>query len=166
MRTGPLPRGPSTVWVVPSLKLLPQKTGDSRPESDAQSDQETGQPPPPSQLAASHWQRPYRTQLSRAKRKLHGDAREKGSLYFLQMRTAFLQILGKQYSTTRQDQVTFLETNDLVPTRDWKAASAALDRNQPTTRFGQGLLNRGRNPLTDSDRSSGVGPMHASGIEP
>jgi len=50
----------------------------------------------------------------------------------------------------------FLETkdSDLVSTRNWKAVSAALDRNQPTTILGQGLLNRGRNPLTD--RSSGV----------
>jgi hypothetical protein len=124
---------------------------------------ETGQPPPPSQLAAS--QRPYRIQLSRAKRKLHGDAREKGALYVLQMFTAYLQFLGNQYSATGQDQIIFFETKDLVSTRNWKAVSAALDRNQPTTKLGQGLLNRGSNPLTD--RSSGVGPMHAiSGIEP
>ncbi len=45
---------------------------------------------------------------------------------------------------------------------DWKAVPAALDRNQPTTKFGQGLLDRSENPLTD--RSSGIGPMH--GIEP
>jgi len=135
-------------------------TGNPRTESDAQSDLVSGQPPPPSQLAAS--QRPYRIPLSRAKRILHGDAREKGALYFLQLFTAYLQFLGKQYSATGQDQVIFFETDDLVPTRDWKAVSAALDRNQPTTKLGQGLLNRGRNPLTD--RSSGVGPMH--GIEP
>jgi hypothetical protein len=69
---------------------------------------ETGQPPPPSQLAAS--QRPYRIQLSRAKRKLHGDAREKGALYVLQMFTAYLQFLGNQYSATGQDQIIFFET--------------------------------------------------------
>ena len=135
-------------------------TGNPRSESEAQSDLDLGQPPPPSQLAAS--QRPYRIPLSRAKRILHGDAREKGALYFLHLFTAYLQFLGKQYSATGQDQVIFFETDDLVPTRDWKAVSAALDRNQPTTKLGQGLLNRGRNPLTD--RSSGVGPMH--GIEP
>ena len=101
-------------------------------------------------------------QLSRAKRKLHGEAREKGALYFLQMFTAYLQFLGKQYSATGQDQLIFFETKDLVSTRNWKAVSAARDRNQPTTKLGQGLLNRGSNPLTD--RSSGVGPMH--GIEP
>jgi hypothetical protein len=50
----------------------------------------------------------------------------------------------------------FFETNDLVSTRDWKAMSSALDRNQPTTKFGQGLMNRGENPLID--RSSGIGP--------
>jgi hypothetical protein len=128
---------------------------------------EAGQPPPPSQLAAS--QRPYRIQLrvSRAKRKLHGEAREKGALFFLQMLTAYLQFLGKQYSATGQDQLICFETKDLlvVSTRNcqWKAVSAALDRNQPRTiKLGQGLLNRGSNPLTD--RSSGVGPMH--GIEP
>jgi hypothetical protein len=136
--------------------------GNPRPQSagDGQSDLETGQPPPPSQLAAS--QRPYRVQLSRAKRKLHGEAGEKGALYFLQMFTAYLQFLGKQYSATGQDPLIFFETKDLVSTRNWKAVSAALDRNQPTTILGHGLLNRGSSPLTD--RSSGVGPMH--GIEP
>jgi hypothetical protein len=111
-------------------------------------------------LAAS--QRPYRIQLSRAKRKLHGGSREKGSLYVVQMLSAFLQFIGKQYSATGQDQVIVFETSDLVSTRDWKAPSAALDRNQPTTKFGQGPLNRGENPLRD--RSSGIGPIHC--VEP
>jgi hypothetical protein len=88
------------------------------------SDLETGQPPPPSQLAAS--QRPYRVQLSRAKRKLHGEAREKGALYFLQMFTAYLQFLGKQYSASGQDPLIFFETKDLVSTRNWKAVSAVF----------------------------------------
>ena len=83
-------------------------------------------------------------------------------MYFLQMLTAFLQFIGKQYSVTGQDEVILFITNDLVSTRDWKAVSAALDRNQPTTKFGHGLLNRSENPVTD--RSSGIGPMH--GIEP
>ena len=135
-------------------------TGHPRTEPDAQSDLDSRQPPPPSQLAAS--QRPFRIPLSRAKRILHGDGRKRGALYFLHLFTAYLQFLGKQYSATGQDQVIFFETDDLMSTRDWKAVSAALDRNQPTTKLGQGLLNRGRNPLTD--RSSGVGPMH--GIEP
>jgi hypothetical protein len=56
----------------------------------------------------------------------------RGSLYFLQMFTAFLQFIGKQYSATGQDQVIVFETKDLVSTQDWKAVSAALDRNQPT----------------------------------
>ena len=82
---------------------------------------------------------------------------------FLQMFTAYLQFIGRQYSAAGQDSVIFFETNkDLVSTREWKAVSAALDRNQPTTKFGQGLMNRSENPLTD--RSSGIGPMH--GIEP
>jgi hypothetical protein len=76
-----------------------------RPESEGQPNLETGQPPPPSQLAAS--QRPYRIQLSRAKRKLHGEAREKGALHFLQMLTAYLQFLGKQYAATGQDPLIF-----------------------------------------------------------
>jgi hypothetical protein len=80
----------------------------------------------------------------------------------LQMFAAYLQFIGRQYSTTEQDPVIFFETKDLVFTRDWKAVSAALDRNQPTTKFGQGLLGRSRNPITD--RSSGIGPRH--GIEP
>jgi hypothetical protein len=83
-------------------------------------------------------------------------------LYFLQMFTAYMQFIGRQYSTTEQDPVIFFETKDLMSTRDWKAVPAALDRNQPTTKFGQGLLDRSENPLTD--RSSGIGPMH--GVEP
>jgi hypothetical protein len=133
---------------------------DGRREADAQSDLEPTQPPPPSLLAAS--QRPYRIQLSRARRKLHGGLREKGMLYFLQMFTAYMQLIGKQYSTTEQDPVIFFETKDLMSTRDWKAVPVALDRNQPTTKFGKGLFDRRENPLTD--RSSGIGPMH--GIEP
>ncbi len=88
--------------------------------------------------------------------------REKGMLYFLQMFTAYLQFIGRQYSTTEQDLVIFFETKDLVSTREWKAVPAALDRSQPTTKFGQGLLDRSENPL--ADRSSGIGPMQ--GIEP
>jgi hypothetical protein len=87
-------------------------------------------------------------------------------LYFLQMIAAYLQFIVRQYSATGQDPVIFFETKDLVSTREWKAVPAALDsdRNQPTgtTKFGQGLLDRSENPLTD--RSSGIGPMH--GIEP
>jgi hypothetical protein len=78
------------------------------------------------------------------------------------MFTAYLQFIGRQYSTTEQDPVIFFETKDLVSTRDWKAVSAALDRNQPTTKSCQEPMNRSENPLTD--RSSGIGPMH--GIEP
>ena len=85
--------------------------GNPRTESDAQSDLDTGQPPPPSQLAAS--QRPYRMQLSRAKRRLHGDGREKGALYFLHLFTAYLQFIGRQSATTEQDPVIFFETRDL-----------------------------------------------------
>jgi hypothetical protein len=56
------------------------------------------------------------------------------------MFAAFLQSIGEQYSATGQDQVIFFETtsNDLVPTKEWKqwnAVSAALDRNQPTTKL-------------------------------
>ncbi len=131
-----------------------------RREADTQADLESSQPPPPSQLAAS--QRPYRIQLSRARRKFHGSHRESGMLYFLQMFAAYLQFIGKQYSTTEKDPVIFFETKDLVSTHDWKAVPAALDRNQPTTKFGKGLLDRSANPRTD--RSSGVGPMH--GVEP
>ena len=70
-----------------------------------------------------------------------------------------------------QPEIIFFETNfngklkDRMSTGDWKAASAALDRNQPTTKFStrNGNLNPnyGGNPLTD--RPSGIGPMH--GIE-
>ena len=131
------------------------------PELSTQSDQVTGQPPPPSPLAAS--QRPFRIQLSRAKRNLHGAGpRAIGSLYFLQIFTAFLQSIGEQYSATGQDQVIFFETDDQMPTKGWKAISSALDRNQPTTTFPCGNQICGTNPLTD--RSSGIGPMH--GIEP
>lgn len=133
----------------------------AQPELDTQSDQVTGQPPPPSPLAAS--QRPYRIQLSRAKRNLHGAGpRAIGSLYFLQTFTAFLQFIGAHYPATGRDQITFFETNDRMSTKDWKAVQAALDRNQLTTKFSNCNPNFGENPLTD--RSSGIGPIHC--IEP
>ena len=141
-------------------QLTPTNTGSAGREDDAQTATDPAQPPPPSQLAAS--QRPYRIQLSRARRTLQGGPRDKGMLYFLQMFAAYLQFIGGQYSATGQDPVIFFETKDLVSTREWKAVQAALDSNQPTTKFGQGLLDRSDNPL--NDRSSGIGPMH--GIEP
>jgi hypothetical protein len=143
-------------------QLTPANTGSARREDDVQTAPDPAQPPPPSQLAAS--QLPYRIQLSRARRTLQGGPREKGALYFLQMFAAYLQFtsIGRQYSAAGQGPFIFFETKDLVSTREWKAVPAALDRNQPTTKFGQGLLDRSDNPLTD--RSSGIGPMH--GIEP
>jgi hypothetical protein len=116
---------------------------------------------PPSPLTA--YQRPYRIQLSRAKRNLHGAGpRAIGSLSILQAFTAFLQFIGEHYSATGQDQLVFFETNDRMSTRDWKAVSAALDRNQPTRKFSSWNPNYGENPL--ADRSSGIGPVHC--IEP
>jgi len=139
----------------------PGKGRGALPEFVTQSDQDAGQPPPPSPLAES--QRPFRKQLSRAKRNLHGaDPRAIGSLYFLQIFTTFLQSIGEQFSATGQDQVIFFETDDRLPTTGWKAVSLALDRNQPTTTFLCGNQTCGTNPLTD--RSSGIGPMH--GVEP
>ena len=84
------------------------------------------------------------------------------SLSILQTFTAFLQFIGEHYPATGQGQLIFFETNDRMSTKDWKAVSAALDRNQPTTKFSNWNPNYGENPLTD--RSSGVGPMHC--IEP
>ena len=105
----------------------------------------------------------FKLQLSRAKRDPHGAGpRAIGSLYFWQTLTAFLQFTGEHYPATGQDQVIFFETVDRMSTRDWKAVSAALDRNQPTTTFLGGNLTHGAKPLTD--RSSGVGPIH--GVEP
>jgi hypothetical protein len=129
---------------------------------DRQSDQVTGQPPPPSPLAAS--QRPFRIQLSRAKRNLHGAGPHAiGSLFFLQIVTTFLQFIGEHYSAVGQDQLVIFETNDRMSTAKWKAVPSALDRNQPTTKFSTNRTpNCGQDPLTD--RSSGVGPIH--GIEP
>jgi hypothetical protein len=120
------------------------------------------QPPLPSPLAAS--QRPYRIQPSRAKRNPHGAGPHAiGSLSILQTFTAFLQFIGEHYSAAGQDQLVFFETNDRMSTKEWKAVSSALDRNQPTTEpeLSTRTPNYGENPLTD--RSSGVG-VH--GIEP
>ena len=98
----------------------------AQPELDRQPDQVTGQPPPPSPLAAS--QRPYRIQLSRAKRNLHGAGPHAiGSLSILQTFTAFLQFIGEHSSAAGQDQLVFFETHDRMSTKDWKAVSAALD---------------------------------------
>jgi hypothetical protein len=55
------------------------------------------------------------------------------------MFTAYMQFIGRQYSTTEQDPVIFFETRDLMSTRDWKAVPAALDRNQPTTNSDKGF---------------------------
>ena len=139
-------------------KLAPGGGPGAPPELGIGSDQVIDQPPSP--LAAS--QRPFRTQLSRARRALHGTGTRTGMLYFLQMFTTYLQFLGEHYTAKGQDPVIFFETDDRKPTKGWKAVPSALDRNQPTTTFLYGNRILMADPLTD--RSSGVGPMH--GIEP
>ena len=110
-------------------------------------------------MAAS--QRPYRIQVSRAKRKLHGAGPRVGLLYYMQGFTAYLQFFGENYSAG-QDRVIYFNTDDMWPTRGWKAIPAA---SQPTTvSFSTGNTTHGVNPLADSDCFSGVGPM--PGIEP
>ena len=102
-----------------SEQSTPGRGTDVPPEFTTQSDQVTGQPPPPSPLAAS--QRPFRIQLSRAKRNLHGAGpRAIGSLYFLQIFTAFLQSIGEQYSATGQDQSSSLRLMTKCPLRAGK----------------------------------------------
>ncbi len=54
------------------LEPAPGSGRGAQPEFDTQPDQVTGQPPPPSPLPVAASQRPYRIQLSRAKRNLHG----------------------------------------------------------------------------------------------
>ena len=144
-------------------QLAPGRGTDAPPEFGAGSDQVTGQPPSP--LAAS--QRPYRIQLSRAKRTLHagGTGPCTGLLYFPQTFTTYLQFLGEHYPAKGQDPVIFkfFETDDRKPTKGWKAVPSAIDRNQPTTTF----LYRNRILMADplTDRSSGIGPMR-HGVEP
>ena len=139
-------------------QLAPGRGTDAPPEFGTGSDQVTGQPPSP--LAAS--QRPYRIQLSRAKRTLHGTGPRTGLLYFLQIFTTYLQFLGEHYPAKGQDPVIFFETDDRKPTKGWKAVPSAIDRNQPTTTFLYGSRILMADPLTN--RSSGIGPMH--GLEP
>ena len=98
-----------------SEQSAPRDSGSGKgaqPELDGQSDQVTEQPPPPSPLAAS--QRPYRIQLSRAKRNLHGaNPRAIGSLSILQTLAAFLQCIGEHYSATGQDQLASIQRRAL-----------------------------------------------------
>jgi hypothetical protein len=156
--------GPSHHDCRPSEHLAPGRGKCAQPELDRQSDQVTGQPPPPSPLAAS--QRPYRIQLSRAKRNLHrANPHAIGSpLSLLQTFTFFLQFIGEHYPAAGQDQLFFFEDNDRMSTKKWKAVSSALDRNQPTTQLSNQTPNYGENLNPQTDRSSGVGPIH--GIEP
>jgi hypothetical protein len=88
--------------------------------------------------------------------------RRRRRTFFFRCLLLFLQFIGERYSATGQDQVICFETDARVTirvsTKDWKAVSAALDRNQPTTNFSKGHLNYGESPLTD--RSAGIGPMN------
>ena len=142
-------------------QLAPERGPGAPPELGTGSDQVIDQPPSP--LAAS--QRPYRSQLSRAKRTLHGAGPRTGLLYFLQIFTTYLQFLGEHNITLPKGRALRLpsfETDDRKPTKGGKAVPSALDRNQPTTTFLYGNWILMADPLTD--RSSGVGPMH--GVEP
>ena len=98
-------------------KMAPGGGPGAPPELGIGSDQVIDQPPSP--LAAS--QRPYRTQLSRAKRTLHGTGPRTGMLYFLQIFTTYLQFLGEHYHAKGQDPVIFFDTGDKKPTKGWKA---------------------------------------------
>ena len=92
----------------------PERGTDVPQEFGTGSVQVTGQPPSP--LAAA--QRPYRIQLSRAKRALHGASPRAGLLYFLQTFATYLQFLGEHYPATGQDPVIFFETDDRKPTKE------------------------------------------------
>jgi hypothetical protein len=93
------------------------------PESRVIRDLAAEQPPPPSPLAAS--QRQFRPKLSRAQRKLYGASHRFGLIY-LQILTSYLQCIREEYFATGQSRVIYFSTNDMAPTRDWKAIPAAL----------------------------------------
>ncbi len=129
-------------------------------EREAMLHQADEQSPPPSPLGAS--QRSCRPKLSRAKRKLHGASPRFGLLHYLQISINYLQCIGEQYSANGQRQVVYFRTDDMTPTRDWKAIPPALDINQPAIHFADEAEDQRPNPVTN--RSSGVGPI--PGIEP
>ncbi len=84
------------------------------------------------------------------------------------MLTAFLQFIDEHDSATGKDQVIVLRllSKCLLSLELRRAVSAALDRNQPTTKVSKGHLNNGENPAFSplTDRSSCIGPIH--GVEP
>ncbi len=110
-----------------------------------------------------------RPKLSRpgARRKLIGASHRFGllhNLHYLQISIHYLPCIGEQYSATGQSRVIYFSTNDMAPTRDWKAIPAALDTNQPTIPFQVVPETEGQRTNAPTDRSSGVGPVR--GIEP
>jgi hypothetical protein len=64
-----------------------------------------------------------------------------------------LQFIGEHYSARGRDQVIYFKTDDMWPTKGWKAAPSALDQNQPTVTFSTGNTTHGVNPLVDRSLS-------------
>ena len=116
--------------------------------------------PPPSPLAES--QRPYRKQISRAYRQLHGSGSHAGLLFSLTILTLYLQRLGVNNPDTGQDHVIYFRTRDMDPKRRWLEMPADIDCAQPSVACNSDALLRRKNPITDC--SSGIGPTH--GVEP
>ena len=118
--------------------------------------------PPPSPLAES--QRPYRKQISRAYRQLHGSGSHAGLLFSLTILTLYLQRLGVNNPDTGQDHVIYFRTRDMDHKRRWLEMPADIDCAQPSVACNSDALLRRKNLNPITDCSSGIGPTH--GVEP
>ena len=110
----------------------------------------------PSHLAASHQN--LRPQLSQAFRRLYGTTQHRGILAGLAILKLYCECLGTTWTgNPARDPIAFFRTADMADTSKWQRLPAEFDKRQAKAySFAPPGLSTGR----DSDRSSGLGPVH------
>ena len=112
----------------------------------------------PSPLAASH--SGSRPQLSQAFRRLYGTTQHRGILAGLAILKLYCECLGTTWTgNPARDPIVFFKTVDMADTGKWKRLPAEFDRLQAKAHSFTQPEHSTRQD-SDSDRSSGLGPVH------
>jgi hypothetical protein len=110
----------------------------------------------PSPLAAAH--SGSRTQLSQAFRRLYGTTQHKGILAGLAILKLYCECLGTTWTgSSARDPIVFFRTMDMADTSKWQRLPAEFDRLQARA---YSFTQPGHPAGHNSDRSSGLGPVH------
>ena len=110
----------------------------------------------PSPLAALH--SGSRPQLSQAFRRLYGTTQHRGILAGLAILKLYCECLGTTWTgSSARDPIVFFRTMDMADTSKWQRLPAEFDRLQARA---YSFTQPGHTARHNSDRSSGLGPVH------